>query len=182
MAAPELPDFARRIFLHRSLQALAALAVVPVNNLVLAGTANSESGAALATVFLSPAELAILDRVADTLIPSGGAFDIGAADVKLAQRIDRYLPKLDPRVSTGFRGALAFIEQKAPAMAEKPAPFTQLGASDRTAVLEAMLKAGGLPEGIFLGLKYVAMGHFYTMDVTWQYTGYDGPMLLEKAK
>jgi hypothetical protein len=67
-------------------------------------------------------------------------------------------------------------------MAGKAAPFSALSEEDRTAVLAAMLQAGGLPAGIFLALKYVCMGHFYTMDETWQYTGYDGPMLLEATK
>ena len=40
-----------------------------------------------------------------------------------------------------------------------------------------MLKAGGLPAGIFLALKYLCVNYFYTMDDTWKYTGYDGPML-----
>jgi hypothetical protein len=182
MSTPGLPGFTRRIFLHRTLQSLGALASLPLAGLVATGSEAVASQAEVSPVFLSIAEMAILGSIADSFIPHGGAFEIGASDVNLAQRIDRYLPKFEPAVATGFRGALAYVEEQSPAMAGKPSPFSQLGAADRAEVLEAMLRAGGLTAGIFLGLKYVVLQHFYTMDVTWQHTGYDGPMLLERGK
>jgi hypothetical protein len=186
----ELPEITRRVFLNRTLQALGAAAAMPL----VAACAKKEApveaippaAPQAAEVppleFLSEDEYITLDAAGDTLIPSGGAFELGAREAGLARRIDHYLPKMDPGVSTGFRGALAFVEQQAPEMAGKAAPFSALSEEDRTAVLAAMLQAGGLPAGIFLALKYVCMGHFYTMDETWQYTGYDGPMLLEATK
>jgi hypothetical protein len=99
--------------------------------------------------------------------------------VDLARRIDGYLPRMHPDVVTGIRGALAFVEQKAPGLAKKDGAFTALQAADRTAVFSAMLAAPGLTASIFVALKYLCCGHFYTMDRTWKYTGYDGPMLLE---
>jgi len=178
MAGIELPDFTRRIFLSRGLQALGAAAVLPlVTRDVLAAPA--DASAAPAFQVLTPAEYAVLGAIADTMIPHGGAFELGARDVDLARRIDRYLPRLHLDVVTGIRGALAFVEQQAPPMAKKAAPFTALGEADRATVFSAMLAAGGLPASAFLGLKFVCCTYFYTMDVTWKYTGYDGPMLLE---
>ena len=189
MKVIELPEVTRRVFLNRTLQALGAAAAMP---LVVACSKResppSETPAASAPEptaqlppleFLNEDEYVSLDAVGDTLIPQGGAFEMGAREAGLAKRIDHYLTKMDPAVSTGFRGALAFLEQQAPELAGKAAPFSALPEDDRAAVLNAMLQAGGLPAGIFLALKYVCMGHFYTMDQTWQYTGYDGPMLLE---
>jgi len=188
----ELPEVTRRVFLNRTLQALGAAAAMP---LVAAcskresppaetvATPPSEATAQVpALEFLNAGEYVTLDAAGDTLIPQGGAFEMGAREAGLAKRIDHYLPKMDPAVSTGFRGALAFLEQEAPELAGKTAPFSALSDDDRAAVLNGMLQAGGLPAGIFLALKYVCMGHFYTMDQTWQYTGYDGPMLLEGAQ
>ncbi len=183
-----LPEVTRRVFLNQTLQALGAAAAMP---LVAACSRRESPPAAVAEVpavqtpsleFLNADEYSTLDAASDTLIPPGGAFEMGAREAGLAKRIDSYLPKMDPGVSMGFRGALAFLEQQAPELAGKTAPFSALSEDDRTAVLNAMLQAGGLPVGIFLALKYVCMQHFYTMDKTWQYTGYDGPMLLEGAQ
>lgn len=190
MSAVQLTEFTRRVFLNRTLQTLGAVALAPLaTGIAKAATAASDvttaSGNAAdipALQFLNGEEYVVLDAVGDTLIPHGGAFDLGARDVGLASRIDRYLPKMDPAVAQGFRGALTFIEQKAPEFAGKTAPFSRLSEEDRTAVCNAMLQAGGLPAGILLAMKYVTMGHFYTMDETWQFTGYDGPMLLEDAR
>lgn len=184
MRTVELPVFTRRVFLNRTLQALGAVAAMP-----LAGCA-TRSGPASGIVatgtpapqFLTAAEYATLDAMADALIPHGGEFEIGARDLGLAMRIDGYLPILDPVVAQGVRGALIFVEQQAPALAGRTAPFSGLSADDRAAVLGAMLEAGGLPASILFAMKYVCVSHFYTMDQTWQFTGYDGPMLLEEAR
>ena len=103
---------------------------------------------------LSEEEYHILQAIADTMIPPGGAFDLGASDVDLARRIDAYMPKIDGNVVTGIRGAMAFVEQKAPGLAGKEGTF-------------------------FLGLKWICLTYFYTMDKVWPSVGYDGPMLLE---
>jgi len=183
MKTIELPVFTRRVFLNRALQALGAVAAMPVaSSMAESGAAQSGDTAMPALQFLNADEYRVLDAVSDTLIPHGGAFDLGARDVGLAVRIDRYLPRMDPVVSQGFRGALAFVEQKAPELAGKAAPFSRLSEDDRTAVCNAMLRAGGLPAGVLLAMKYVSMSHFYTLDETWKFTGYDGPMLLEEKR
>lgn len=123
-----------------------------------------------------------LESVTDTMIPRGGAFELGARDVGLAARIDSHLPRLDPAVAQGFRGALVFVEQQAPSLAGKAAPFSGLSEEERTAVCNAMLQAGGLPAGVFMAMKFFSLSYFYTLDATWKYTGYDGPMLLEDSR
>lgn len=174
----ELPEFTRRIFLNRTLQALGAAAVLPLmaNPLLAAG---EQSLATPALKVLSPGEYAVLAAVADTMIPRGGAFEMGALDVDLARRIDGYLPRLHPDVVTGIRGALGFVEQQAPGLAKKSGTFTSLAPADRDAVFAALLAAPGLPASVFLALKFLCIGHFYTLDATWKFTGYDGPKLLE---
>lgn len=177
----ELPEFTRRVFLSRALQVLGAAAALPlVARASLAAAGEVPTAAALEV--LTAAELATLAAVADTMIPRDGAFDLGARDVDLAHRIDGYLPRMHPDIVTGIRGALAFVEQKAPALAGKEGPFSALPEPERAATFSAMLAAGGLPASVFFGLKYLCCSHFYTMDATWKYTGYDGPMLLEDRK
>jgi hypothetical protein len=123
-----------------------------------------------------------LEAITDTMIPRGGAFELGALDVRVAARIDSFLPRLDPAVAQGFRGALVFVEQQAPMLVGKSAPFSGLSEEDRTAVCGAMLQAGGLPAGILLAMKFFSLSYFYTTDATWKHTGYDGPMLLEDSR
>lgn len=190
MSTIQLPEMTRRVFLNRTLQALGAVAAMP-----LAGCATGSGTGAVATAaaptgaagipplrFLAPEQYLTLQAVTDTMIPRGGAFELGALDVGLAARIDGNLPKLDPAVAQGFRGALVFVEQQSPSLAGKAAPFSSLAEEDRTAVCNAMLRAGGLPASIFLAMKFFSLSYFYTLDATWKYTGYEGPMLLENPR
>ena len=179
MPEPVLPEYTRRLFLNRTLQALGAVALAP---LAQGATVAATGGENTAPAGLSSAEYATLDAVADTMIPHGGAFELGARDVNLARRIAQYLPRLHPDVVNGIRGALAFTEQQAPGLIGKKTAFSTLPAAERAAVLSALLAAGGLPATVFLGLKSVCMTHFYTLDSTWRFTGYDGPMLAEVAR
>lgn len=175
----KLPDSSRRIFLNRTLQLLGAavaMTAVPGHSTPIAAVATVPHVKSPALVLLKPEEFAGLDAICDTMIPHGGAFELGARDVGLAKRIDGYLPKMDPGLATGFRGAVAFIEQQAPAMVGKAAPFSSLSEDDRTAVLHAMVQAGGLTAGIVVAMKFLCMSHFYTIDATWKDTGYDGPL------
>jgi len=181
MPGPELPSFTRRIFLNRTLQALGAAAAIPLASRSL--HAEPDSGTrAPALAVLTEGEYTALAAIADTMIPHGGAFAMGARDVDLARRVDAYLPRQQPPVVIGIRGALAFTEQQASGLAGRKGVFSSLSESDRAAVLSAMLAAGGLPASIFLGLKSLCVTHFYTLDATWRHTGYDGPMLLEDRK
>lgn len=187
----QLPVFTRRVFLNQTLQALGAVAALPVPAWAAQAAAGQEAVptagpksvvGAPTLKFLSPQEYATLDAIGDTLIPQGGAFELGAREAGLSRRVDHYLTTMDPAVATGFRGALAFVEQQAPQLAGNTAPFSALSDADRAAVFTAMLQAGGLPAGVFLATKFVCVSHFYTIDETWKFTGYDGPMLLEDAR
>jgi hypothetical protein len=180
MISSPLPDFTRRLFLSRTLQLLGTTAALPLASTCLADSQAEESGVP-ALEFLHVVEHATLEALADTFIPAGGAFETGARDVGLASRIDHYLPRIDPAVATGFRGALAFVETEAPMLAGKKAPFSSLSPDDREAVLTAMLETSGLPRNIFVAAKHFCLVHFYTIPDTWQFTGYDGPMLTGDA-
>jgi hypothetical protein len=178
MQSLEIPEFTRRTFLNRALQVLGAAVVLPLVPRAVPA-AGGDNSAAPALQVLSSGEYAVLAAVADTMIPRGGAFELGALDVDLARRIDGYLPRLHPDVVTGIRGALVFVEQQAPGLAKKTVPFTGLSAPDRDAVFAAMLASPGLPASVFLALKFVCVSQFYTLDATWKFTGYDGPKLAE---
>jgi len=186
----QVPEMTRRVFLNRTLQALGAAAAMPLASYATGADsaqagAPAESASKAATPalkFLTPEQFATLEAMSDTIIPQGGTFAPGARDLGLAARVDAYLPKFDPAVALGIRGALVFVEQQAPALAGKGAPFSALSEDDRTAVCNAMLRAGGMPTSILLAMKWISTSFFYTMDATWKFTGYDGPMLLEESR
>ena len=178
MPLPQMPPMTRRIFLNRTLQALGAAAAAPIVAKMALASGTPEKVSQPFAV-LSEEEYHILQAIADTMIPPGGAFDLGASDVDLARRIDAYMPKIDGNVVTGIRGAMAFVEQKAPGLAGKEGTFSALSRDDRAAVFKGMISAGGLAAGAFLGLKWICLTYFYTMDKVWPSVGYDGPMLLE---
>jgi len=186
----QIPEMTRRVFLSQTLQTLGVAAAMPLAACAASAVqpsteTDARSGPAAAIPpprFLTPEQYVALEAVTDTMIPRGGAFDLGARDVGLAARIDSHLPRLDPAVAQGIRGALVFVEQQAPLLAGKSAPFSGLSEAERAAVCDAMLQAGGLPAGIFLAMKSFSLTYFYTLDATWKYTGYDGPMLLGDAR
>jgi hypothetical protein len=186
----QLPEMTRRVFLNRTLQALGAAAAMPLASYATevdsaeagAPTKSASTATMPALRFLTPEQYATLEAISDTIIPQGGAFAPGARDLGLAARVDAYLPKFDPAVALGIRGALVFVEQQAPALAGKSAPFSGLSQDDRVAVCNAMLRAGGMPTSVLLATKWISTSFFYTMDATWKFTGYDGPMLLEESR
>ena len=180
MNRTQLPAYTRRVFMERMLQTLGAAVCLSATAGILARAATPDSQSDL--YVLTADEYAILDALGDALIPPGGAFQLGARDLDLARRIDSHLPVMAPAVVIGFRGALAFIDSKAPPLAAKAAPFSVLSREDRHAVLAAMLSDGGLARGILFATKYVCMVHFYSADATWKFTGYDGPMLQQGAQ
>jgi hypothetical protein len=79
-AMPAL-ELTRRTFLGRSLQAAGALAVLPALACAPAAAPGSDAG----LLAVHAGELPILEAVAQTFVPAGGAF--ASADVDLARRI-----------------------------------------------------------------------------------------------
>lgn len=162
----------RRVLLRRSLQAAGALALLPAAACAPAGSGDAAPGLQA----LAASELAILEAVADTFVPSGGAFAIGAREVDLARRIDAVAASQGPDVVRGLRGALWLVELASPLLLGRLTRFSKLSAADRTACVRAL--AGSrlvVARDVFAGLKQLCLFSFYTHDASWAATGYDGP-------
>ncbi|GGO78964.1 hypothetical protein GCM10011348_12100 [Marinobacterium nitratireducens] len=172
-----LPSATRRLFLQRSLIAMAAVAAAPVIGATeLKATASA--GATSDLKLLSAAEYRVLSAVTDAIIPQGGAFPVGALDIDLAKRIDHHLREEETALIEGVRGALMFLEHKAPAaFAGKEVRFSELDGQDREAILIAMREAGGVPTIIFSAMRGLSIFYFYTHEDTWPHIGYDGPLV-----
>ncbi len=83
---------------------------------------------------LSRRELAVLQRLADVLIPRGGPFPLGAADVDTADRLARYIGRFPRRTRTLLRLLLLWWEVS-PLLSRYRQPFSRLDATDREAYL-----------------------------------------------
>ncbi|WP_286240192.1 gluconate 2-dehydrogenase subunit 3 family protein [Neptuniibacter halophilus] len=172
-----IPTVTRRLFLRRGLLALGASAVA--SSISLQAIANSAATLpeepALQT--LSAEEYRILSRVSDTIIPRGGAFSLGALDIDLAFRIDAYLDAGDEVLMQGIRGALLFLEHKAPSLIGLEGTFSGLPAEQRESLLLTLRDAGGDATAVFVGLRSLCMFYFYTATEAWPEIGYEGPLV-----
>jgi hypothetical protein len=175
-----IPELSRRVFLRRSLHAAGAFAVVP--GLALGCAPEDASRAPQELRVLSAAEWALLDAVADTFIPHGGAFEIGARDVALPGRIDAFLADERPSVLRGVSAALLVVEWASPlAAGHLLARFSKLDPAARSDCIEALCQSRvGLLRDVYAGLKQLCMFTFYAVDATWPAIGYDGPWIAAK--
>ena len=176
-----IPELSRRVFLRRSLYAAGALAVVPG---LAVGCARDDAALAPGDLrVLDAAEWALLGAVADTFIPHGGAFELGARDVELPRRIDAFLAGERPAVLRGVSAALLVVEWASPLAAGRFARFSQLDAEARAACVAALCKSRvGLLRDVYAGLKQLCMFTFYAIDATWPALGYDGPWVATSAR
>jgi hypothetical protein len=174
-----LPETTRRVFLSRSLRALGALATLP---LVAPGCSKSPLAPVPSDLRVFTAgEFEVLSAVADTLVPRGGAFPVGATDVGLAARIDRFLAAQDPAVVKGLRGALTILEYGGGLLAGRVGRFSRMDAGARTAVLRALPHRFETARQIYAGLKQLCLFLFYCTDESWPAIGYDGPWVGRKV-
>jgi len=84
---------------------------------------------------LHAGQLATLAAVADAIIPRGGAFPLGAADVGVAGRLDRYLNAFSPATRRQVALLLAAWELS-PLASRYLRPFSRLSAAERERFVE----------------------------------------------
>jgi hypothetical protein len=166
-----LPELTRRALLGRSLAALGAVAALPGVAPACARSAPAPAGLRV----LAPGEWQVLDALADTVIPRGGPFPLGAADVGLAARIDALLAAQPAQLAGGVRGALLLLEYGAPLLTGRLARFSALGAEERAAVFGALPGRFGLARRVYAGLRGLCLFAFYALPESWPAIGYDGP-------
>lgn len=170
----ELPVLTRRVLLRRSLHAAGALAALPGLTLACAPADLARAPSDLRV--LDAAQWSLLDAVADTFVPRGGAFPLGARDVDLARRIDAFLADEPAAVLRGFEAALFAIEWASPLAAGRFTRFSRLDADGRAAAIGAFCESPiGLLRDVYAGVKELCTFTFYAVDASWVATGYDGP-------
>jgi hypothetical protein len=165
-----LPVATRRLFLQRSVLALAAALTPP---LVQAAAQAAATSAPVPLHALTPEDYRLLAVVSDTIIPSDDT--PGAQSIDLAARIDRYISPTDQELIQGIRGALLFIEHKAPELIGEKKPFSQLDAATREKLLLTLNGASPLTNTVFTAIRGLCLFYFYTDEAGWKQLGYDGP-------
>ena len=175
-----IPELSRRVFLRRSLHVAGALTLAP--GLSIGCAPADVARAPIDLRVLDPGEWALLGIVADTLIPHGGAFELGARDVDLATRIDAFLAAESVAVLRGLSAALLLIEWGSPLASGRVARFSQLGPDERAACIDALCRSRiGLLRDVYAGLKQLCFFSFYAIDATWPAVGYDGPWIAKPS-
>ena len=169
------------MFLRRSLHAAGALALAPGLSI---GCAPDDVARAPADLHvLDPDEWSLLEVVADTFVPRGGAFELGARDVDLARHIDTHLADESAEVQRGLSSALLLVEWGSPLANGRVARFSRLGPDERAACIDALCQSRiGLLRDVYAGLKQLCFFSFYAIDAVWPAVGYDGPWLGRKKE
>lgn len=172
-----LPAATRRLFIQRSVLALAAAFSSPLLHAEANASALNSPPPPKTLRAFSVDDYRLLSVISDTIIPTDDT--PGAKAIDLAARIDRYTQPGDQELIQGIRGALLFIENKAPELIGEKKTFSQLDPSDREKTLLALKSASPLTSTIFAALRGLCLFYFYTHEAGWKQIGYDGPLILQ---
>jgi glucoside 3-dehydrogenase (cytochrome c) hitch-hiker subunit len=157
---PEGVSLSRREMLEVTAAALAA-------PLLQLGPAAAQPALQTAPKFLTASELALLDELAELIIPTD-AHSPGARAAGVAAYIDfRLADSLDPEQQTKCRSGLAAVDALSQELNGKP--FLQAAADQRVAVLTQMAAGEHSPktpaEHFFQELKGGAVRAYYTSKI-----------------
>jgi hypothetical protein len=118
--------------------------------------------------------------VLDALVPRGGAFTAGAADVDLDAALVRYFERMHALGPAGLRLLVWAIEWGA-VVFERTRPFSRLDPADRERALAAWEHSRlGVRRQLLASLKLLAMMHFYERPEAWAGIGFDEEYLRAK--
>jgi hypothetical protein len=122
----------------------------------------------------------LLATALDALVPRGGAFPAGAADVGLDATLARYFASIHALGPVGLRVLLRTLEYGT-ALVERGRPFSRLDAAARERALAAWETSRLAPRRQLVAtLKLLALMHFYERPEVWSGIGYDDGYLRGK--
>ena len=128
----------------------------------------------------SARDAARLRAVLDALVPQGGAFALGAADIDLDAALARYFARLHPLGPVGLTLLLLAVEYGT-VVFERTRPFSRLDPAGRERALAAWETSRlGLRRQLVASLKLLALMHFYERPEAWEGIGYDDAHLRRK--
>ena len=134
---------------------------------------------------LDPGELAILESIADALIPVTSAGEPSVQEIGGASLVDRMLSWRDPHIQDEFKELLMIFESGFIGLFFNgiPRAFTKSSDEEKQEVLGSWATSM-LPirrKG-FMAVKRLCMAAYWTDERTWKACHYDGPMGYLKFK
>ena len=127
---------------------------------------------------LSAAEHYTLSAVADAIVPTGGAFLLGAAQCGLADAFDAYLADEHPSQISDLKTALGLVELGPLIYDGRWRTFPRLEAAARAAHWSRWERADDdLRRQVALAFRRFVLLVFYDRPEAWRAIGYPGPAL-----
>ena len=167
MARPQV-DHARRAALKTLGAGLGAAVVWPcLSDDAAAAFARIQSAQAPPTLaFLTPAQYAAVDAIAETIIPADD-HSPGARAARVADYIDLLLSESPPEMQQAWRAGLTALDASAKARFGRP--FVELAAADATAVLTDLARNEDRPatslEQFVKDTKEATIRGYYTSEI-----------------
>jgi hypothetical protein len=123
----------------------------------------------------------LLRLLTSTMVPQGGAFAAGAADVKLDQTVWQYFGRLHRLGTSGLTAILYIIEFGPYLFGPRRRRFSRLSVAERETYLAGWETSRvGARRQLLNGLKLAVMLHFYDRPEVATAVGFDGTYVREK--
>ena len=134
--------------------------------------------------YFSPHEYQIIEAVAERLIGAPEGTGVGASQIDVAMRADKFLSTADPEIQEQFHQLLTAFN--APLFTFlfdfRFSSFLNMTPDDKDSYIEDwMTSVLGFRRQGFQAFKRVCMSMFYTHSRTWAETGFDGVFFPSEA-
>ncbi|MBN1881594.1 MAG: gluconate 2-dehydrogenase subunit 3 family protein [Deltaproteobacteria bacterium] len=128
--------------------------------------------------FLDEKGFAVMSAFADRIIPSGGSYEIGAAETRVVEFFDEFAATDYPEAQKDFKSVITLLEHGPLFMQFSAKRFTEMTPDEQDKYLEKWETSNSvLLRGAFVGIKKLCMMGFYTNELVWPHIGYDGPLV-----
>jgi len=169
----------RRSFLRGSFGAGALLAF----GAVLPAAARAAESAPVGLAVLSASAWTTLTHFAAYVIPRGGAFELGAADVDVAGAVDRWLEGADPLLVADLQRGLALLEWGPLLQGRALRPLSWLSREDADAWLASLPSSRfAFARDLHRALTDLCLLGFYSTPAAWMALGYPGPWVIRSPE
>ncbi len=173
--ADGFPRITRRTLLKFSLAGAGSLVIVGAGGFLgIRGRAPSVSGLRV----LNRYHYRTFTAIAETLIPHGGAFPLGASDFDLARTFDGYLADEPPQNIRTFQRALLLVEYGPVLFERRLVTFSNLNPEQRLNHWQGWESSDRLVRRqVALAFRRFVYMVFYDQPQVWPHIGYPGPAI-----